>query len=89
MTFSLHSTDLPDHFYNEEVKMTDLVYIGDSLTQLKAHDEPIMIFKVPQLNGRAHEFFIPLQDYMTLNSLNLLTYMQSPDFLKGKPSASK
>lgn len=47
ISFSLHSNDREDHFYSEDVRMTDMVYIGDNLAQLKAHDKPVMIFKVP------------------------------------------
>jgi hypothetical protein len=44
------------------VFLEDLVYIGDSLTNLKATSRTVLIFKIPQTN-RGVEYFMPADDY--------------------------
>lgn len=80
ITISLFSKD-QEPCYSEQVKLTDLVLIGDSIAVIKT-DKPFLVFKIPQTNQRAgSEYFICQNDYYLLNTMKLLPHLQSPEWL--------
>lgn len=76
VTFELVSNERDKPYYTELVDMNELKCIGDNLTLLTFADKSIMIFMVPSQTGLKMEYFIPNQDFVTLNALGMLDFVK-------------